>query len=170
MTDGPPTPENNGEKAKTTEIRHPYKDDKTTLESYLPFVQVADGKLKERFVRVLRKLFVVTGTMWRPGWCYSTERLEEIVKQLKAMQFPEIEFTPMNWTDGHFYLTAKFKDSDENLIIDPFGVPTPSKDYYRDRSSIVPFFGELELAPFHHQRIYSAAKPVNERGYHRFHP
>lgn len=168
------TSENDGIKA-IPEMRHPYRGKDTAFEDYLPFVKITEKKLKERFINVLKDVFAVTGDKWRPGWCYSTQGLEKAVKELKTnTQLSEVEFSPMNYFSAHYYLTAKFKDSDKNLIIDPFGVPpNPGKEveYIRDPNLIIPFFGESELAPSsYHQRVYSIAKPLDERGYHQFHP
>lgn len=157
---------------KSIESRHPHQGKGGSFEDFLPFIKVNDEKLKGKFVEVLKKIYSATRGLWRPGGCYSTEEMEKIVGQLKAEGLlEEMNIVPMNWNSAHFFLVIDFKDALQQLIFDPFGVPTPGKDYHQDENSITPFFGEIKLAPMYHQRIYSAAKPINEQeGYHHFHP
>ena len=167
MTDGPQTPEN---VTDSHEVRHPYRGEETIFEDFLPFVHVGDEQTRERFIGILREIYAVTGNVWRPGWCYDTERLDRKIKDLKTKDLlSNTEFTAMNWSSGHYFMQVRLDNAGEALIIDPFGVDTPGKDYYRDIRTIIPFFGESSLASEHHQRIYAAAKP-EDRAFYHFHP
>lgn len=156
-----------------TELEHPYKraGEKPSFENFLPFVKINDPRTKERFVTLLKEIFSETGDLWYPGGCYRTEHIKALVRDLKRSgKLHDAIITPMNWADAHYYLSLRFEGSNTDLIIDPFGVPTPGKDYYLHPETIIPFFGEMELAPPHHKGIYKDAKPVGEKGFHRFIP
>ncbi len=153
-----------------TELLHPGRD--AAFSEFMSFIKVEDPELKEKFIQVLRELFVATPHMWAPGSCYSTQEFERIIKRIQAQgALAEVTLTPMRWSSTHFFLTARLKDSEKTLIVDPFGVPTVSEhEYMKNMRLITPFFGEIQLAPPKHQRIYSDAEPLGERGYRTFHP
>ena len=154
--------EDSRDKASSIALEHPYvRGEKLTFESFLPFIKVGDEKLRERFTDLLRTLFNEAGGVWRPGRCYEGIQIIELaVKNAKANKILGNEsITVMNWADGHYYLTLKITGSDQDLIVDPFGIPTLGKNYL-DKHQSSPFFGELKLAPSRHQRIYSDAKPI----------
>lgn len=156
----------------SSEILHP--DLGAPFEAYLPFVKVGDTELKGRFVKLLKEVFHATSQLWQPGSCYSTEELERIIKIIQARGGAiEATFTPMTWLNSHFYLTTRLKDSEHDLVIDPFGIPNEGVsegDHMKNKRLITPFFGEIELAPRRHQEIYSEATGIKDGVYHHFHP
>lgn len=158
-----------GPKPSSPDMLHPGQG--ATFEEFLPFVQVQDPKLKEKFIRVLRKIFLVSGNMWNPGSCQATTELKRIIETVKKQgDLADVEFTPMAFGRiFHFFITAKFTDSDQVLVIDPFGVPPPGTkdiDYIGNNRLITPFFGEMELAPSKHKSVYTQAQPGNVRYFH----
>lgn len=166
----PKNSEHEGSSQASNELRHPYHGKDTTFEEYLPFVHVTDDATKQRFVGILQELYASTGHEWGPTWCYSTEYLDRTIKKLKAQgKFQDVEFTAMNYISAHYFLKAKLDGISEELIIDPFGVDTPGKDYMHDRGTVIPFFGELQFASLRHQKVYSEAKP-EDRAFWHFHP
>ena len=156
-------------------LRHPFNKDLTPrFEDFLPFVHVSDEQVKQRFIDVLRELFEKTGDDWRPGGCYGTQYLTRIITQLQTDQkLSDVQFTPMQWANEHFYLTAQINGGSRPLIIDPFGVPPSGvgeETWMRNKGIITPYFGEIESAPGKHQQIYSSAGSVTNGVFRVFRP
>lgn len=157
-------PENSTDKASSIILEHPYVyGEKLSFESFLPFVKVGDEKLRGRFINLLKILFNETGEIWQPGRCYEgTQIIELTAKNAKTNKILGNEsFTVINWADGHYYLALRIDRSDQDLIVDPFGIPTLGKNYL-DKHQSPPFFGELKLAPPQHRKIYSNARPTSD--------
>lgn len=150
---------------KSADLLHPEVG--APFEAYLPFVKVKDVKLKERFISILRQIFLTTNNMWRPGSCHGTEELKRILEKLNQQgDLSEVNFTAMQWLNTHFYLTAKLKDNEKSLIVDPFGVPplgVSEGDWMKNARLITPFFGEIELAPPRHKKVYTEATEGTRR-------
>jgi hypothetical protein len=156
-------------------LRHPLEGGRIppSLEGFLPFVNVSDDKLRQKFVEVLRELYNETRESWRPGGCYSTEYLTRVIGQLQARQgLVGTKFIPMSYCGScHFYFTAVLEGESQALIVDPFGVPpqgTTEGAWMRDEGIITPFFGELELAPERHKQVYSKGESIEGKGFHYF--
>lgn len=143
-------------------------DTSAGFESFIPFVAVSDPVLREKFIVYLGELHDLTNTVWRPIGCYGVEYFEQQVKLAQRNgDLMGIKFTIKSFAGGaHYHIVAEIDGCE--LIIDPFGVPTPGKDYYRDSRTIIPFFGDLSLAPEHHRSIYLDSQELGARGYHRF--
>lgn len=157
-----------------TELAHPGVSGKeTSFSDFEPFIKTGDTPpwVKEKFTAFLQELFEQTRAVWVPGSCYSTAWMDEQTKKiLKEKSLSAIKVEPRHWARAHFWLVANFEGFDEELVVDPTGVITPGEDHQVRPETIVPFFGDKNLAPSFSKHIYEQGELLGEKGYHVFHP
>lgn len=139
---------------------HPYSGQPTSFDDFESFVALGTS-VRDRFVSDLRRLHQETGELWVPAGCRSGPHLQaEVARLTEAGEFRGITGSRlMNFALGaHFYVEVTVEGEPDNLVVDPFGVASPNRDYIEEPRTIIPFFGKAALAPEHHRLIYSQSR------------
>ena len=143
-----------------------------SFENFGKFIHVEelDAETGALFRSFLHDLYVVSSKVWRPTGCHSCSFLEEKANQLlREQEYSGLRVKAKTRNRAHFWLEASVKETGA-LIIDPFGVPTPGKDYHKEDRTVVPFFGDRKYASEHAQEVYNGGTDLGEKGYYVFHP
>ncbi|MFZ2152558.1 MAG: hypothetical protein WAV41_00675 [Microgenomates group bacterium] len=153
-------------------VLHPSESGKPVppLKEFQSFIKVSSAKTRQALTDTLEELHTLTSEVWRPGACYAAEHIQAQVEKAKREgRLTGAEISVRSFAGGaHYHLVAEVEG--QELVVDPFGVPTPGKDYHIEPRTITPFFGEAESAPEHHRRIYEKSESLGDRGFRRFSP
>ncbi len=126
--------------------------------------------VRETFTRFLERLFDESSDLWYPRGCRGCQTLDKIAKKV-AEEFDTLEIEGRNWGSGaHLWLVAIIDGCQQELVIDPFGVTTPTIDYDEFRGSVLPSFGILDQASNNAPVIYSKGERVVAGVYRIFMP
>lgn len=144
------------------------------FEDFAHYIRLGDLEKDKHieFRHFLKALFEATHEFWKPAQCTKTKELDKVAQQLVQTQFPTIHIEPRRFSAGlHYWLVATLPDVNQELIIDPFGIPIPNSDYVTNYQSILPFFGIAEYAPNNAGEVfYAQGQPLGALGYQRFVP
>lgn len=141
------------------------------FEQYIFDSGLSDGQ-RQAFRDFLRKLYDLTGSLWKPWNCYATEHVEVHAKKvLNQMAWVNVRVEPRNYRAGHhFWLVLLSPPFNGELVVDPTGVPTSGDeiDWIKTPGLVKPFFGNRDLARGNHKMVYESGR--HDPTYHVFHP
>jgi hypothetical protein len=120
---------------------------------------------------IVERLYGNMRDRFAPRICRSIPVLTDSANQFMERSWAGQVFaplTPKRYIHDHFFWHSKVRRTNEDLILDPTGIPADRDTC--EISSYSPYFGLLEFAPATHVGIYRAMKEIDAWGVRDFPP